>query len=139
MFFVMIYVYTLLPLVYAIFQRRCCRNFIYGCQMCSSVAFRGVCGLWGVTITHQHVSGGADESYLRRRISPRASCRGAVFQLLPRAQSSSARDGSGLQTCDDRDGGRGRHIGRRVRATATALRSRPSRLSAVRIPRSRIR
>jgi hypothetical protein len=44
-----------------------------------------------------------------------------------------------LQTCDDRDGGRGRHIGRRVRATATALRSRPSRLSAVRIPRSRIR
>jgi hypothetical protein len=46
----MIYVYTLLPLVYAIFQRRCCRNFIYGCQMCSSVAFRGVCGLWGVTV-----------------------------------------------------------------------------------------
>ena len=52
MFFVMIYVYTLLPLVYAIFQRRCCRNFIYGCQMCSSVAFRGVCGLWGVTSIH---------------------------------------------------------------------------------------
>jgi hypothetical protein len=50
MFFVMIYVYTLLPLVYAIFQRRWCRNFIYGCQMCSSVAFRGVCGLWGVTL-----------------------------------------------------------------------------------------
>jgi hypothetical protein len=49
MFFVMIYVYTLLPLVYAIFQRRCCRNFIYGCQMCSSVAFRGVCGPRGVT------------------------------------------------------------------------------------------
>jgi hypothetical protein len=49
MFFVMIYVYILLPLVYAIFQRRCCRNFIYGCQMCSSVAFRGVCGPQGVT------------------------------------------------------------------------------------------
>jgi hypothetical protein len=47
----MIYVYTLLPLVYAIFQKRCCRNFIYGCQMCSSVAFRGVCGPRGVTIT----------------------------------------------------------------------------------------
>jgi hypothetical protein len=49
MFFVMIYVYSLLPLVYAIFQRRCCRNFIYECQMCSSVAFQGVCGPWGVT------------------------------------------------------------------------------------------
>jgi hypothetical protein len=49
MFFVMIYVYTLLPLVYAIFQRRCCRNFIHGCQMCSSVALRGVCGPRGVT------------------------------------------------------------------------------------------
>jgi hypothetical protein len=57
MFFVMIYVYTLLPLVYAIFQRRCCRNFIYGCQMCSSVAFRGVCGLWGVTKGPWAVSG----------------------------------------------------------------------------------
>jgi hypothetical protein len=50
MFFVMIYVYTLLPLIYAIFQRRCCLNFIYGCQMCSSVAFQGVCGPRGVTV-----------------------------------------------------------------------------------------
>jgi hypothetical protein len=52
MFFVMIYVYTLLSLVYAIFQRRCYRNFIYECQMCSLVAFRGVCGPWGVTLKH---------------------------------------------------------------------------------------
>jgi hypothetical protein len=36
---------------------------------------------------------------------PRASCRGGVFQLLPRTQLSSAKDGSGLQTCDDRDRG----------------------------------
>ena len=36
---------------------------------------------------------------------PTASCRGGVFQLLPRAQSLSATDGSGLQTCDDRDRG----------------------------------
>jgi hypothetical protein len=51
MFFVMIHVYTLLPLIYAIFLRRCCRNFIYGCQMCSSVAFRCVCG---PRVLHQH-------------------------------------------------------------------------------------
>jgi hypothetical protein len=37
------------PHLYAILQRRCCRNFIYGCQKCSSVAFRGVCGSRGVT------------------------------------------------------------------------------------------
>jgi hypothetical protein len=30
------------PLIYAILQMRCCRNFVYGCQKCSSVAFRGV-------------------------------------------------------------------------------------------------
>jgi hypothetical protein len=52
MFFVMIYVYSLLPLVYAIFQRRWCRNFIYECQMCSLVAFWGVCGPRGVTVYH---------------------------------------------------------------------------------------
>jgi hypothetical protein len=45
----MIYVYTLLPLIYAILQRGCCRNFIYGRQNCSSVAFRVVCGTRGVT------------------------------------------------------------------------------------------
>jgi hypothetical protein len=37
--------------------------------------------------------------------------------------------GSGLQTFDDRDGGRSRHIGGRVRATTTARRSRLSCLS----------
>jgi hypothetical protein len=73
MFFVMIYVYALLPLVYEIFQRRCCRNFIYGCQMCSSVAFRGVCGLWGVTARDTNcvvVLAGLSEPWeLRRKLT----------------------------------------------------------------------
>jgi hypothetical protein len=37
------------PLIYAILQRGCCRNFIYGRRKCSSVAFRVVCGTQGVT------------------------------------------------------------------------------------------
>jgi hypothetical protein len=37
------------PLIYAILQRGCCRNFIYGRQKCSSVAFWVVCGTRGVT------------------------------------------------------------------------------------------
>jgi hypothetical protein len=37
------------PLIYAILQRGCCRNFIYRCQKCCLVAFRGVCGPRGVT------------------------------------------------------------------------------------------
>jgi hypothetical protein len=46
----MIYVYTLLPLIYAILQRGCWRNFIYRCQKCCLVSFRGVCGPRGVTV-----------------------------------------------------------------------------------------
>jgi hypothetical protein len=45
------------PLLYAILQRRCCRNFIYGCQKCSSVAFRGVCGFRDVTTRHLYTTG----------------------------------------------------------------------------------
>jgi hypothetical protein len=45
----MIYVYTLLPPYLCNLQRGCCRNFIYRCQKCCSVAFRGVCGPRGVT------------------------------------------------------------------------------------------
>jgi hypothetical protein len=37
------------PLFYAILQRGCCRNFIYGRRKCSTVAFRVVCGTWSVT------------------------------------------------------------------------------------------
>jgi hypothetical protein len=54
----MIYVYTLLPLIYAILQRGCCRNFIYRCQKCCLVAFRGVCGPRGVTLLQSTVTRG---------------------------------------------------------------------------------
>ena len=37
------------PLIYAILQRGCCRNFIYRCQKCCLVSFRSVCGPRGVT------------------------------------------------------------------------------------------
>jgi hypothetical protein len=37
------------PLIYAILQEGCCRNFIYRCQKCCLVAFRGVGGPRGVT------------------------------------------------------------------------------------------
>jgi hypothetical protein len=40
------------PLIYAILQRGCCRNFIYRCQKCCLVAFQGVCGPRGVTRRH---------------------------------------------------------------------------------------
>uniref|UniRef100_A0A804NQY5 O-GlcNAc transferase C-terminal domain-containing protein n=2 Tax=Zea mays TaxID=4577 RepID=A0A804NQY5_MAIZE len=39
------------PLIYAILQRGCCRNLIYGRRKCSSVAFRVVCGTRSVTNT----------------------------------------------------------------------------------------
>jgi hypothetical protein len=37
------------PLIYAILQGGCCRNFIYRCEKCCLVAFRGVGGPRGVT------------------------------------------------------------------------------------------
>jgi hypothetical protein len=40
------------PLIYAILQRGCCQNFIYRCQKCCLVPFRGVCGPRGVTVTY---------------------------------------------------------------------------------------
>jgi hypothetical protein len=40
------------PLFYAILQRGCCQNFIYGRRKCSSVAFRVVCGTRSVTVSH---------------------------------------------------------------------------------------
>jgi hypothetical protein len=42
-------------LFYAILQRGCCRNFIYGRRKCSTVAYRVVCGTWSVTSCH-HLS-----------------------------------------------------------------------------------
>jgi hypothetical protein len=36
-------------LFYAILQRGCYRNFIYGRRKCSTVAYRVVCGTWSVT------------------------------------------------------------------------------------------
>jgi hypothetical protein len=41
------------PFIYAILQRGCCRNFIYGRRKCSSVAFRVVCGTRSVTPKQQ--------------------------------------------------------------------------------------
>jgi hypothetical protein len=41
------------PLIYAILQGGCCRNFIYRCQKCCLVAFRGVGGPRGVTPVSQ--------------------------------------------------------------------------------------
>jgi hypothetical protein len=43
------------PLFYAILQRGCCRNFIYGRRKCSSVAFRVVCGTRSVTAEQKEV------------------------------------------------------------------------------------
>jgi hypothetical protein len=50
------------PLIYAILQRGCCRNFIYRCQKCCLVEFRGVCGPRGVT--QQELEGKASEAAL---------------------------------------------------------------------------
>ena len=53
-------------LFYAILQRGCCRNFIYGRQKCSSVAFWVVCGTWGVTPVHRFELG--DAPLLRKKV-----------------------------------------------------------------------
>jgi hypothetical protein len=87
----MIYVYTYCcPLIYAIFQRGCCRNFIYRCQKCCLVSFRGVCGPRGVTNRQREgrPAGfhgrcrGAGEGMEQRSSGSRA-CRGACACARP--------------------------------------------------------
>jgi hypothetical protein len=78
-------------LFYAILQRGCCRNFIYGRRKCSTVAYRVVCGTWSVTNIFSRMTNflGCSSNRIENALQPRGTLRRKAEHLSRRVFSVS--------------------------------------------------